>query len=480
MPAPAHPWHRSSGQRPGEGRTRAKPTEGRTQLRVIALVDGEHYPSVTRWGIDAATAAGHTVVAALLVGGVEKLSADRRLDLGPTPVMEGGLDPRVGLAAAIDAHKPEGVLDLSDDPVLAYETRMEMAAVALARGVVYFGSDFRLDPPITEPPLPVPTLAVIGTGKRVAKTAIAGAAARLASAAGSNPAVVAMGRGGPAEPVAAGPSDVTLEALLARADRGEHAASDFLEDALMAGVPTWGARRCGGGLAGRPFVTNVAEAAAAAARAGAGLVILEGSGSSMPTLPWDGGVLVAPASLPPEHLGGYLGPLRVLLSDLLVFIIDSGPSTGPENLSALYPLARRLHAGIRVAVATLHPVPLADVRGKDAFFATTSHRELAGRLADQLERTAGCRVVSYSANLADRDALERDLAAAPPYEVLLTELKAAAIDVAARRALEAGAEVVFVDNRPKTAGGDGDVEQLLGETIELARRRAAVRLGGAE
>src|SRR5204863_5939252 len=144
--------------------------------------------------------------------------------------------------------------------------------------------------------------------------------------------------------------------------------------------------------------------------------------------------------------------------------------------SALYPLARRLHAGIRVAVAELHPVPLADVRGKDAFFATTSHRELAGRLADELERTAGCRVVGYSASLADRAALERDLAAAPPFEVLLTELKAAAIDVAARRALERGAEVVFVDNRPKSVGGEGNVEELVSEVIELARDRAVARL----
>jgi cyclic 2,3-diphosphoglycerate synthase len=321
---------------------------------------------------------------------------------------------------------------------------------------------------------------VIGTGKRVAKTAIAGHAGRLAAAAGHRPAIVAMGRGGPEEPEVLDPKDVQLKFLLERARSGQHAASDFLEDAMMARVPTVGARRLGGGLAGKPFVTTVAKAARMAASLDPGLVILEGSGASMPTLPWDAGVLVAPASLPPEHLGGYLGPLRVLLSDLLVFIIGTGPTTGPENLSALYPLARRLHAGIRVAVAELHPVPLSDVRGKDAFFATTSHRELAGRLADQLERTAGCRVVSYSANLADRRALERDLAAAPPYEVLLTELKAAAIDVAARRALEAGAEVVFVDNRPKTAGGDGDVEQLLGEAVELARQRAAARLSGSE
>jgi len=447
---------------------------------VIALVDGEHYPDVTRWGLMWAQDRGFEVSAALLVGGIEKLGADRQLDLRETPLLQAGPDPRDALAEAITALGVEGVLDLSDEPVLGYEARMELISVALAKGVPYVGPDFRFDPPITEPPLPVATLGVIGTGKRVAKTAIAGHAGRLAAAAGHRPAIVAMGRGGPEEPEVLDPQDVQLKFLLERARSGQHAASDFLEDAMMARVPTVGARRLGGGLAGKPFVTTVAKAARIAASLDPGLVILEGSGASMPTLPWDAGVLVAPASLPPEHLGGYLGPLRVLLSDLLVFIIGTGPTTGPENLSALYPLARRLHAGIRVAVAELHPVPLSDVRGKDAFFATTSQRELAGRLADQLERTAGCRVVSYSANLADRRALERDLAAAPPYDVLLTELKAAAIDVAARRALEAGVEVVFVDNRPKTAGGDGDIEQLLGETIELARQRAADRLGGAE
>jgi cyclic 2,3-diphosphoglycerate synthetase len=445
-------------------------------LRVVALVDGEHYPSVIRWGLEQVRDAGYEVAAALLVGGMEKLGPDRRLDLGETPVLDGVADARRALTEAISTLGVEGVLDLSDEPVLGYEDRMELIAVALAKGVPYIGPDFRFDPPVTEPPLPVATLGVIGTGKRVAKTAIAGHVARLAAAAGHRPVVVGMGRGGPEQPELVLPEQVQLTSLLERVERGEHAASDYLEDAVMAQVATVGARRLGGGLAGRPFATNVGDAARLAAAADTGLVILEGSGASMPTVPWDAGILVAPATLPPEHLGGYLGPLRVLLSDLLVFIIVSGSSSGPENLSALYPLARRLHAGIRVAVAELHPVPLTDVRGKDAFFATTSHRELAGRLADELERTAGCRVVGYSANLADRAALERDLVAAPAFEVLLTELKAAAIDVAARRALERGAEVVFVDNRPKTVGGEGNVEELMSEVIELARDRAVTRL----
>jgi cyclic 2,3-diphosphoglycerate synthetase len=447
-------------------------------MKVIALVDGEHYPPVSRWGLEVARDAGFEVVAALLVGGSEKLGTARTLDLGDVPVLYATEGPRAALALAIANLSPEAVLDLSDEPVLGYERRMELVAETLVRGVPYLGPDFRFDPPVTEAPLAAPTLAVIGTGKRVAKTAVSGQVARIAAADGVRPIVVAMGRGGPAEPVVAGPEAVTLDALLARAERGEHAASDYLEDALTTGVTTVGARRIGGGLAGRPFATNVARAGEVAVRLGADLVILEGSGAAVPTVPWDAGMLVVPSSLPPHHLGGYLGPLRLLLSDLVVFIIDGGPSTGPDNLSALYPEVRRLRADMRMAIAKLQPVALADVKGRDAFLATTAHSDLATHLAAELERTSGCRVVKVSARLADRAGLEEDLASAPPFDVLLTELKASAIDVAARRAVERGAEVVFVDNRPRSAGGDGDLDDLLRETIGLARSRAGRRLTG--
>ena len=445
------------------------------RMKVVALVDGEHYPAVTRWGLASARACGYEVLAAVAVGGIEKLPTDRRLDLGPVPVIDGASAPMAALATAVREHRPEAVLDLSDEPVLVYERRMELIAVALAEGIPYVGPDFRFDPPVVDAPLAVPTVGVIGTGKRVAKTAMAGHVARLAAGKGMGPIVVAMGRGGPPGPVMVGPEDVDLAALLARASSGEHAASDYLEDALTAGVPTVGARRCGGGLAGRPFVTNVAEAAAQAVAAGAGLVILEGSGAAMPTVPWDAGILMVPSSLPPDHLGGYLGPLRVLLSDLLVFIIAGGSDTGPENLSILDSQARRLRPDIRVAVAELQPVPLADVRGKDAFFATTAQGELAVRLAGVLEETAGCRVIAISSRLADRARLEEDLNAAGRFDVLLTELKAAAVDVAARRALERGAEVVFVDNRPRSVGGGTALEDELLALIGLAEKRGRDR-----
>ena len=99
-----------------------------------------------------------------------------------------------------------------------------------------------------------------------------------------------------------------LESLVSLVRDGQHAASDYLEDALTTGVTTIGARRAGGGLAGAPYATNVRAAAELAAARRPGVIVLEGSGAAVPPVPWDAGVLVVPAGAPPEYLGGYLGP----------------------------------------------------------------------------------------------------------------------------------------------------------------------------
>ena len=119
-------------------------------MRVIVLVDGEHYPPVTRWGIDVARERGYDVLGALLVGGIEKIDPGHVPDLG-VPTRVAGADRMASLGEAIDVFAPEAVLDLSDEPVLGYRERMELVAVALSRGVPYLGSDFRLDPSIARP-----------------------------------------------------------------------------------------------------------------------------------------------------------------------------------------------------------------------------------------------------------------------------------------------------------------------------------------
>jgi cyclic 2,3-diphosphoglycerate synthetase len=443
-------------------------------IRTVALVDGEHYPQVTRWAIEVAAADGHDIALALVVGGIEKVRPGELPDLG-VPVRAAGDDASATLASIIDELRPEMLLDLSDEPVLGYRERMALASVALAKGVPYVGADFRLDPPARErPPAGIPTLAVIGTGKRTGKTAIAGELARLADRRGLTPIVVAMGRGGPPEPQVAEAGTVSLERLIGLVRRGQHAASDYLEDALTTGVTTVGARRAGGGLAGAPYATNVPEALAVAAARHPGIVVLEGSGAAIPPIAWDAGVLVVPGNVPLEYVRGYLGPYRLLRTDLaVVTMADSVPDTG--RVSSLTTHLRGALGDAGCIVTDFHPVPLGSVQGRDAFFATTAPRAVAARQVARLQADHGCRVVGWSARLADRAGLVEDLEGANTYDVLLTELKAAAVDVAAQHALARGAEVVFVDNRAEVIDGRADLDLAFGTVIELARERAQRR-----
>ena len=119
----------------------------------MAIVDGEHYPAVVR---DALDELEDDVVAAVLVGGTEKLRGGE-LDYG-VPLVP-------SLEVAVERHAPDVVLDLSDEPVLGPRERFALASRALALGVPYEGPDFRFEPP-TGVPSPLPTLAVIGTGER--------------------------------------------------------------------------------------------------------------------------------------------------------------------------------------------------------------------------------------------------------------------------------------------------------------------------
>jgi predicted GTPase len=109
------------------------------------------------------------------------------------------------------------------------------------------------------------------------------------------------------------------------------------------------------------------------------------------------------------------------------------------------------------------------------FFATTAPEPAAAGQVERLEAEAGCRIVGWSARLADRAGLAEDLEAADDYEVLLTELKAAAVAVGVERALARGAEVVFVDNRAAVVEGPTDLRTALVEVLELAVERGKNR-----
>jgi len=390
------------------------------------------------------------VVGAVLLGGTEKL---REGDDYGVPLHD-------GLEEGLAATGAEVVVDLSDEPVAGPELRFLLASRALAAGARYVGADFQLDPvPLAS--FELPSLAVIGTGKRVGKTAVAGRLARLL-ARDRSVVVVAMGRGGPPEPVLASPTP-SLAELLALARGGDHAASDYLEDAALAGVPTIGCRRCGGGLAGAPFTSNVLEGARLAVEAHPDIVVFEGSGAAIPPMAVDRRVLVTGAFQGPNALGAYLGPYRVLLSDLVVLTGCESPFASAHEVALLREAAGVMKPGLPVVATIFRPRPVSSVAGRRVAFFTTAPPPAQPLLRTHLEEVHGAEVVFLSGSLADRPSLRRELASAEvaDAEVVLVELKAAAIDVVARAADERGVEVVLCDNELLPAAEEEDVDAQL-------------------
>ncbi|MGH3131725.1 MAG: cyclic 2,3-diphosphoglycerate synthetase, partial [Gaiellaceae bacterium] len=399
----------------------------------------------------------YEIVAALLVGGTEKLRGDD----------EYGVPLADSLEEALAEYAPDLVYDLSDEPVLGPRERFRLASRVLAHGLPYLGADFRFDPPALAP-FALPALGIIGTGKRVGKTAVAGYAARLL-AQERDVVVVAMGRGGPAEPeVAEVPP--TLESLLELSRAGRHAASDYLEDAALAGVVTVGCRRAGGGFAGAPVTSNVVAGAELAAARSPELVIFEGSGAAIPPVATARRVLVAGAHQPPELVTGYLNAYRILISDLVVLTMAEEGSRHAELRSAI----EEVKPGVTVIATTLRPRPVEDVSGRRIAFFSTAPESALERLADHLVKEYGADVAHVSGNLARREPLRRELEEVDA-DLFLVEIKAAAIDVVAEAAAERGAKVVFADNEVLPLEGEPDLDAALDALAREAMREPALR-----
>src|SRR6185503_18877803 len=154
--------------------------------------------------------AGLDLAGVVFCGGEEKL--------GP-----GSLEDHYGRAVETDVEEglrrlapgADTVVDLADEPVVPASRKLRIAALALSLGLAYEAPGARLDPPRYEPlSFAGPRLAVIATGKRTGKTAVAGYWAALLRDLGADPVIVCMGRGGPAEPRLAGAAP-TLDELIA-------------------------------------------------------------------------------------------------------------------------------------------------------------------------------------------------------------------------------------------------------------------------
>ncbi len=434
--------------------------------RAIALIDGEHYFPVVSWALGLLTR-DYNVVGAVFLGGTEKVGSESDLQALPVPVVH-EKDFLGALHKALDVFDPEVAVDLSDEPVVGYYERFTIACHLLARGVRYVGKDFSFNPPSLHS-ISVPSISIVGTGKRTGKTALAAHAARLLRERW-RVAIVTMGRGGPAEPEVLRGHDLHMDVadLVEYADRGFHAASGCFGHAYMTRVLVIGCRRCGGGMAGgEPFFSNVMEGARIAEHSGVDIVLFDGSGATAPPIQIDKQVLIVGAHQPLDYVRGFFGPYRILRSSAVVMTGCEPPLADQAKMDAMEAEIRAINPRIPVFRTVFRPRPERPVPGARVFLAVTAPSAILPRLIEHVEDQYRCRVVGASAHLSNRVKLRQDLSRAGEFDILLTELKAAAVDVAARAAISQGRQVVFVDNEP-VAPDILDLNQCLLQLAEQA------------
>ncbi len=451
--------------------------------RAMALIDGEHYIPVLKGALEYVKKAypQYEVVVAVFLGGTEKIGTPEDVKKAlPVPVILGeGNPPIETIVRTAKEYDVEVALDMSDEPVVDYEKRMLIGSALMAAGVRYEGADFVFNPIDFQDVAEYPSIKCIGLGKRVGKTAISTFTALTLKKMGFKPCVIKAARGGPEEPTPLFGEELELspEFLLKVADSGKHAASDYYQEALLAGITTIGARRCGGGMVGKPFYSTEVEAVKLANTLPIDFIIVEGSGTTVPAVLNDAVELVISATTPLSHVKNFFGPYRVMISDLIV--ITMAEEYNRDKVEQIEKAVRELNPNAKVSEVVLRPEPLGDIRGKKIVFTSTAKKEaLEKTIIPYLEEKYGCEVVGYSPWLSNRPKLREDLEKyLPKAEMLVTELKAAAVDVATRMAVQRGLPVVYVNNVPITVGGDVDLEEGIKELAKKAVERFNERKG---
>ena len=435
---------------------------------MVCLVDGEHYLPVTKSALDTLDSLEHNeIVAVVFIGGTEKLREDSEegvVEKLGRPVHFGEDPHKIPYETIIEVvreYDADVVMDLSDEPIVDYSKRFKIASLVLDMGVPYEGPDFKFYPLSEHDVLKKPSLKILGTGKRIGKTAVSAYAARLIHKENYNPCVVAMGRGGPEEPeiVHGDKIEITPEYLMEQSDKGVHAASDHWEDALMSRILTIGCRRCGGGMVGDVFITNMKKGAQLANEVDADFVIMEGSGAAIPPIKTDKHIVLVGANQPIINIERFFGPYRVKMADLVVVTMCEEPMASPEKVKRIEDYIKDINPDATVISTVFRPKPLGNIKNKNVLFATTAPDSIKDVLIEHLEDKYGCKVVGTTPYLSNRPLLQKDIEKyIDEADVMLTELKAAAVDVATKDALKAGLEVVYCDNIPHVI--DGNYENL--------------------
>jgi cyclic 2,3-diphosphoglycerate synthase len=430
--------------------------------KLVALIDGEHYPQINYDAIKCLKKNYPGFFSGIIfLGGTEKLVTGNLDDFFKEKVFT-IKDLDIDFIKALDLFKPDLVYDLSDEPIVNYIKRMKIASFCMFKQSSYMGPDFLFEYEEKSIKISKPGMLIIGTGKRIGKTAVSSYIARLLSPE-NDVCIIAMGRGGPEHPqvIRGRQTEITPEFLLKLSRSGLHASSDYIEDAFFSKVTTVGCRRCGGGFSGKFFMSNIREGISIAEKLNPEIIIVEGSGASVPPIRADHTVCVISADQSWESIVGYLGLYRIMMSDLVFFTMCEEPLTNKRNIDFLESEILKYKSNIKIVKSIFRPEPASNIKGKKIFLALTANSLVEDKIKEYVEKKYNCEIIKVSFNLSNREKLKKELIECDNYDTILTELKASSVDLVTEFAVENKKYISYMNNVPIILEGEDHLKKLL-------------------
>ncbi|MFZ3106145.1 MAG: hypothetical protein WA105_02040, partial [Candidatus Hydromicrobium sp.] len=152
---------------------------------------------------------------------------------------------------------------------------------------------------------------------------------------------------------------------------------------------------------------------------------------------------------------------RILSSDMTIITMCEEPLADRDKINFLEREIKKINPKARIIKTVFRPEPLSDISGKKVFVAMTASKIIEPIIRDYIENNFNCSVIKMSFNLGNREELRKDLEKSKDYDTILTELKAASVDVLTDYAFKHKKEIIYMNNIPIVIGGNKLLEKEL-------------------
>jgi len=147
------------------------------------------------------------------------------------------------------------------------------------------------------------------------------------------------------------------------------------------------------------------------------------------------------------------------------------PIADKDKINFLEEEVRKINPEAPIIKTVFRPEPLSDISGKKIFLAMTSNEIIATSIKRYLEDNFKCRVVKISFNLGDRKKLNEDIEINKNYyDTILTELKAASVDVLTDYAYKNNKGIIYMNNLLVVLNGENILKDKL-KKLFLERKK---------